>query len=92
MKKYLNIGLTTLFLISSSNIVHSGTLEISKAGDTVYPDLCLKVVNKGNVLFSERYNSGIDLTIVYEDYLYYVYIRYPQNQILCTPRASLTFD
>ena len=62
MKRYLKIGLTSLVLISLSNIAHSITREE-----------CLRVVNQGNVLSSEiRFQGEWHLIIAHDIYFYSV--------------------
>ena len=92
MKKYLKIGLTSLVLISLSNIAHSETLKIKREGEWVRPDLCLKALSEGNTLHSEKNSLGMNLMIVYKTHLYPVEIRWAQSEVFCTSRQLLTYN
>jgi len=71
MKRYLKIGLTSLVLISLSNIAHSITKEE-----------CLRVVNEGNVLSSEfRFQGEWHLIIAHDIYFYSVLLHHEVSGI-----------
>lgn len=72
--KYLNIGLTVLFLISISNIAHSGDIKVSEIRENVTPKECILVVNQGlsRIIESAFQDQYEDLEIVYNGYIYTV--------------------
>ena len=71
--KYLNIGLIAFFLISISNIAHSGTMVISEKIEVVTDEECWLVINQKNSrLLSSIIEQKTDFEIVYNGYIYTV--------------------
>ena len=71
--KYLNIGLIAFFLISISNIAHSGTMIISEKIEVVTDEECWLVINQKNSrLISSVIEQKTDFEIVYNGYIYTV--------------------
>ena len=71
--KHLNIGLIAFFLISISNIAHSGTMVISEKIEVVTDEECWLVINQKNSrLLSSIIEQKTDFEIVYNGYIYTV--------------------
>jgi len=83
-----------LFLISSSNIAHSGTVTISEKIEIVTNEECLLMVNHGNVWkFDINGIYQTDLKIIYNGYLYSVDLwdkDMKQGMINCNHKQSLS--
>jgi len=82
-----------LFLISSSNIAHSGQVMFLESTSVVTDKQCLLMLNEGNVLSSEKTEYGTKLNIVYDNYFHFVTIDFfggGKGQFTCRTRHPLT--